>query len=160
MLLFPHGLHVDRAGNVWVTDGSAAAARAIRCSSSVPDGKVLLVLGKPNQPGGAPDEFNAPSAVVTAPNGDIFVADGHGGQTNARIVKFDKDGKFIKTWGKKGSGPGELDIPHAIAMDSKGRLFVGDRRTTASRSSIRTATISTNGVSSAGRAACSSTRTT
>ena len=87
-----------------------------------------MTLGKPNTPGNGPDEFNAPSAVVTAPNGDIFVADGHGGNTNARIVKFTKDGKFIKTWGKKGSGPGELDIPHAIAMDSQGRLFVGDRQ--------------------------------
>ena len=57
---------------------------------------------------------------MTAPNGDIFVADGHGGNTNARIVKFAKDGKFIKTWGKKGSAPGELDVPHAIAMDSQG----------------------------------------
>ena len=128
LLLFPHGLHVDRAGNVWVTDGLGRGSKGHQVFKFSPDGKVLLVLGKPNQPGSAPDQFNAPSAVVTAPNGDIFVADGHGGQTNARIVKFDKDGKFIKTWGKKGSGAGELDIPHAIAMDSKGRLFVGDRQ--------------------------------
>ena len=89
---------------------------------------MLLTLGKAGTPGNGNDEFNAPSAVVTAPNGDIFVADGHGGNTNARVVKFAKDGTFIKTWGKKGSGPGELDIPHTIAMDSAGRLFVGDRQ--------------------------------
>ena len=106
LFLFPHGLHVDRDGNVWVTDG----------------------LGKAGVAGDGPDEFNAPSAVLVAPNGDIFVADGHGGNTNARIVKFSKDGKFIKSWGKKGSSPGEFDIPHALAMDSRGRLFVGDRQ--------------------------------
>src|SRR5207253_10527884 len=65
--------------------------------------------------------------VVTAPNGDIFVADGHGGNSNARIVKFSKDGTFIKTWGRKGSGPGEFDTPHAITIDSQGQIFVGDR---------------------------------
>jgi sugar lactone lactonase YvrE len=65
--------------------------------------------------------------VIVAANGDIFVADGHGGNTNARIVKFSKDGKFIKTWGKKGTAPGDFDTPHALAFDSKGRLFVGDR---------------------------------
>jgi hypothetical protein len=67
------------------------------------------------------------SAVVVAPNGDIFVGDGHGRETNARIVKFSRDGKFIKTWGRKGAGPGEFDTPHALVMDSRGRLFVGDR---------------------------------
>ena len=92
-----------------------------------PDGRVLLRLGKAGVAGDDPDEFNAPSAIVTAPNGDIFVADGHGGKTNARIVKFSKNGKFIKTWGRKGSAPGEFDTPHAIAIDSRGRLFVGDR---------------------------------
>jgi hypothetical protein len=86
-----------------------------------------LTLGKAGVAGSGPDEFNAPSAVLVAPNDDIFVADGHGGNTNARIVKFDPTGKFIKTWGRKGSGPGEFDGPHALAMDTRGRLFVGDR---------------------------------
>ena len=127
-LLFPHGIHVDRDGNVWITDGLGRGNKGHQVFKFSPDGKVLLTLGKPNKPGNGPDEFNAPSAVVTAPNGDIFVADGHGGKTNARVVKFDKDGKFIKTWGRKGSAPGEFDIPHALAMDSQGRLFVGDRQ--------------------------------
>jgi DNA-binding beta-propeller fold protein YncE len=127
LLVFPHGLHVDREGNVWVTDGVNRASKGQQVIKFSPEGKVLLRLGKPGVAGAGTDEFNAPSAVVTAPNGDIFVADGHGGNTNARIVKFSKDGKFIKTWGTKGSGPGEIDGPHAIAMDSQGRLFLGDR---------------------------------
>jgi sugar lactone lactonase YvrE len=128
LLLFPHGLHVDREGNVWVVDGLGRNGKGHQVWKFSPDGKVLLTLGKAGVAGSGNDEFNAPSAVVTALNGDIFVADGHGGNTNARIVKFDKTGKFIKTWGKKGSGPGELDVPHTIAMDSAGRLFVGDRQ--------------------------------
>ena len=71
--------------------------------------------------------FNQPSDVIVGPNGDIYVADGHGPQTNARIVKFSKDGKFIKEWGKHGSGDADLEGPHALAFDSRGRLFVGDR---------------------------------
>jgi len=128
LLLFPHGLHVDRAGNVWVTDGLGKDGKGHQVIKFSPEGKVLLRLGKAGIAGDGPDEFNAPSAVVVAPNGDIFVADGHGGNTNARIVKFTSDGKFIKTWGKKGSAPGEIDIPHALAMDSRGRLFLGDRQ--------------------------------
>jgi sugar lactone lactonase YvrE len=91
------------------------------------DGKLLLALGKAGVPGDGPDTFNQPSDVVVAANGDIFVADGHGGNSNARVVKFSKDGSFIKAWGKKGSAPGEFDTPHTIALDSRGRLFVGDR---------------------------------
>ena len=127
MLIFPHGIHVDREGNVWLTDGLGMEGKGHQVFKFSPEGKVLLTLGKPGVAGAGNDEFNAPSAVVTASNGDIFVADGHGGNTNARIVKFSKDGKFIKTWGTKGSGPGEIDGPHAIAMDSQGRLFLGDR---------------------------------
>jgi len=127
LLVFPHGMHVDRTGNVWVTDGAHRGGRGQQVFKFSPDGKLLLSLGKAGVPGSGHDEFNAPSAVLVAPNGDIFVGDGHGGNSNARIVKFSGDGKFIKTWGTKGSAPGELDIPHALAMDSQGRLFVADR---------------------------------
>jgi DNA-binding beta-propeller fold protein YncE len=125
---YPHGLFVDRDNNIWVTDGRAknnGKGHAVMKFSA--DGKLLLTLGKPGVPGDGPDTFNGPSDVLVAPNGDIFVADGHGGDTNARIVKFSKDGKFIKAWGKKGSAPGEFDVPHNLAMDSAGRLFVADR---------------------------------
>ena len=127
LLLFPHGLHVDRAGNVWVTDRLGKDGKGHQVLKFSPDGKVLMRLGRPGVAGGGLGEFNSPSAVLVAPNGDIFVADGHGGDTNARIVKFAQDGTFIKAWGKKGSGPGEFDAPHALAMDSRGRLFVADR---------------------------------
>jgi sugar lactone lactonase YvrE len=130
-LVFPHGMHVDFEGNVWVTDGQAPAnaggAGGHQVIKFAPDGKVLLVLGEKGVRGDDERHFNQPSDVLVAPNGDIFVADGHGGTSNARIVKFDKDGKFIKSWGKKGTGQGEFDTPHAIAMDSQGRIFVGDR---------------------------------
>jgi streptogramin lyase len=127
LTIFPHGIHLDREGNVWLTDGVGKDGKGHQVFKFSPDGKLLLTLGKAGVAGAGLDAFNAPSAVYVAPNGDVFVADGHGGNTNARIVKFSRDGKFIKTWGKKGSGPGEFDTPHALAMDSQGRLFVGDR---------------------------------
>ena len=119
---------IECAGNVWVTDGVGKDGKGHQVFKFSPDGKLLMTLGKAGVAGSGPDEFNAPSAVLVAPNGDIFVADGHGGDTNARIVKFDPAGKFIKTWGRKGTAPGEFDIPHALAMDTRGRLFVADRR--------------------------------
>jgi glucose/arabinose dehydrogenase len=85
-----------------------------------------MTLGNAGVAGHGPDTFNRPCDVVTAPNGDIFVAVGYGGNSNARIVKFSKDGKFIKTWARKGSGPGEFDT-HPITIDAQGRIFVGDR---------------------------------
>ena len=124
---WPHGLFVDRDGNVWITDGKAADGKGHTVIKFSPDGKVLMTLGKPGVAGDGPDTFNSPSDVLVAPNGTIFVADGHGDKTNARIVKFASDGKFIKAWGKQGSGPGEFDVPHGLAMDSLGRLFVADR---------------------------------
>ena len=163
LLVFPHGLYVDKDGNVWVTDGqdnapppargagaggAAAASGAAPVSGRAgapggpagpapgatlgnqvykfsPDGKVLLTLGKPGG-AAAPDYFFQPNDVVTASNGDIFVSEGHGAGNN-RILKFDKAGKFIREWGKLGTGPGEFDQPHGLAFDSRGRLFVGDR---------------------------------
>jgi hypothetical protein len=127
MFASPHGLYADRDGNVWATDFRDKDGKGHTVTKFSPDGKVLMTLGKAGVKGDGQDTFNAPSNVLVAPNGDIFVADGHGGDTNARIVKLTKEGKFIKAWGKKGTGPGEFDTPHMLAMDSAGRLFVADR---------------------------------
>ncbi len=133
MFVFPHGFHIDRDGNVWVTDARAAGGKGHQVFKFSPDGALLMTLGKAGIPGDGPDTFNEPTDVVTAPNGDIFVTEGHidanTGKVpgNNRIVKLSKDGKFIKAWGTPGSGPGQFNAPHTIAMDSRGRLFVGDR---------------------------------
>ena len=132
MFIWPHGIHVDSEGNVWVTDAVAEGRtpdgtrghQVIKFSST---GRVLMTLGTPGKPGVGNNSFNAPADVVVADNGDIFVADGHGDNTNNRIVKFSKDGTFIKSWGKTGYGPGEFRTLHAIAMDAEGRIYVGDR---------------------------------
>jgi DNA-binding beta-propeller fold protein YncE len=127
MFTSPHKLTIDKDGNVWMADNGQHQVFKLD-----PNGKVLLTLGKKGVVGAGNDEFDAPTEVAIAPDGDIFVSDGHtGGGTavgNARIVKFDKNGKFIKTWGKKGMGPGEFDAPHTLAFDSQGRLLVGDRQ--------------------------------
>jgi DNA-binding beta-propeller fold protein YncE len=127
MFVSPHKLSVDKDGYLWMADNGGHQVFKL-----AQDGKVLITLGKKGVAGAGLDEFDAPTDVAIAPNGDIFVGDGHtGGGTavgNARIVKFNKDGKFIKPWGKKGMGPGEFDVIHTLAFDSRGRLFVGDRQ--------------------------------
>ena len=86
-----------------------------------------MTLGEAGVPGSDQSHFISPSAVAVAANGDIFVADGHGASDNNRVVKFSKDGKFIKAWGKTGYAPGEFRTLHGIAIDSRGRVFVADR---------------------------------
>jgi sugar lactone lactonase YvrE len=130
LFVVPHGIDVDAEGNIWVTDASdgvnAVKNKGHQVFKFSPDGKVLMVLGTAGMPGDGPGLFNRPSDVLVAPNGDIFVADGHGGDSNSRIVKFSRDGRFLATWGGKGTGPGQIDVPHSLAMDSRGRLFVAD----------------------------------
>jgi sugar lactone lactonase YvrE len=128
MFASPHGLYADRDGNIWATDFQAKSGKGHTVTKFSPDGKVLMVLGKPGVAGNDQQTFHEPSAVLVAPNGNIFVADGHTqDKGNARIVKLDPHGKFLAQWGEHGSKPGQMDIPHCLAMDSQGRLFVGDR---------------------------------
>jgi len=127
MFNFPHGATVDRDGNLWVTDARGAGGRGHQVFKFDPSGRVLMTLGKAGVSGAGSDLFDQPTDVVIAPNGDIFVTDSHRGGKNNRVVRFTKDGRFVKEWGRKGSGPGEISEPHTIAMDSRGRLFVGDR---------------------------------
>jgi streptogramin lyase len=137
LFAMPHGLHVDKDGNVWVTDGAIAKKGGPKGEQVIkmsPDGKVLMRLGTAGVSGGGPTHFHDPGDVVTAPNGDIFVADGHGTvapdlppDTVTRIIKFTPDGRFIKAWGSLGSGKSQFRNPHALVFDSRGRLLVADR---------------------------------
>ena len=137
MFLQPHGLYVDLEGNVWVTDSGPfyeagkVEGRGFQVFKFNRDGKLLMTLGKAGVSMAGRDTFVAPTDVVVNARGDIFVADGHtprpGSQDGDRIVKFSKDGTFIKAWGQKGSKPGEMVGPHRLAIDSQGRLFVADR---------------------------------
>jgi streptogramin lyase len=124
MFAWPHGIRIDRFGNLWITDGQARNGIGQQVFKFRPDGTLLLTLGTKGVRGEGPDTFGGPCDVAVAANGDIFVADGH---QNSRIMKFDKDGKFLKTWGKRGEGPGEFNLPHTIVIDSRGRVLVGDR---------------------------------
>lgn len=127
MFVWPHGLRFDKDGNLWITDGRADDAKTngqMVYKFSGDGSKVLLTIGTKGQSGEGPYMFNGVTDVAVAPNGDIFVSDGH---VNSRIVKYTKDGKFVKAWGKKGSAPGEFNLPHSMVFDSKGRLLVADR---------------------------------
>ena len=127
MFNFPHGATVDPQDNFWVTDARGENGKGHQVFKFDPNGKLLMTLGKAGVSGSGHDTFDQPTDVVVAANGDIFVADSHRNGKNNRIVKFDRTGRYLKEWGKKGSGPGEISEPHTIALDSRGRLFVGDR---------------------------------
>jgi DNA-binding beta-propeller fold protein YncE len=115
----PHGLRIDGSGNVWLTD--IGNHQVLKFDAN---GKLLLTLGKKGEPGEAADRFDRPTDIAVTPEGDFYVSDGYG---NNRVVKFSKDGKFLKQWGKKGTGEGEFNLPHAICLDAKGKIYVGDR---------------------------------
>ncbi len=127
MFLFPHGATVDAAGHLWVTDARGDGHQGQQVVEFSPEGEVLMRLGQAGVSGSGPDRFDQPTDVAVASNGDIFVTDSHRNGRNNRVVKFTKDGRYVKAWGRKGSGPGEFSEPHSIAIDSRGRLFVADR---------------------------------
>ena len=142
MTLFPHGLYADDDGNVWVTDARGpdpddptTARKGHAVYKFSPQGQLLLTVGTPGVGGDGTDgRLNTPNDVVTDEDGTIYVADGHGGQnfgtpasTVARIAVFDRNGRFLRTIGRLGAAPGEFRTPHAIDIDSQGRLIVGDR---------------------------------
>ena len=125
MFVWPHGLHIDREGSVWVSDGRGDdAGRGQQVFKFSPAGEVLLTLGVAGEPGEDERHLNGPTDIAVAPNGDVFVADGHG---NNRVVKYNSRGEYVTSWGRLGSGPGEFEVPHAIAIDARGRVLVGDR---------------------------------
>ena len=133
LFIWPHGIDVDPDGNVWVTDAVGSGnipdgdQRGHLVFKFSPTGDVLLRLGTPGMAGSGRDSFNSPSDVVVAPNGNVFIADGHNDNGNNRVMKFTSDGQFIMSWGQTGYAPGEFRALHAIEMDSRGRIFVGDR---------------------------------
>jgi sugar lactone lactonase YvrE len=128
LTVFPHGFYIDATDNVWLTDARAMTGKGATVLKFSPDGKLLMTLGTPGVQGKGTDMFTEPNAVIVAKNGDIFVADGHEADRGvSRILKYNARGKFLMQWGQPGKGQGDLEVPHALAMDSKGLLYVGDR---------------------------------
>jgi DNA-binding beta-propeller fold protein YncE len=122
----PHGLRIDPDGNIWATDVASHVAYKFN-----PSGRLEMVLGVRGRAGEMHDYghlrlFNEPSEAVVGPTGDVYVLQGHG-KAPCCIIKFDKDGNFIKCWGRNGKGPGEFDIPHSLVFDAKGLLYIADR---------------------------------
>jgi sugar lactone lactonase YvrE len=121
LLQSAHSVTIDPQGNLWVTDSAAHVVHKF-----TPDGRLLMTLGKKGVAGdnGSRDLFNQPNHVAIAPNGDIYVSDGY---VNARVVQFSSDGRFVRIiGGVKGSQPGQLQLPHGVALDSRGRILVND----------------------------------
>ena len=127
MFVWPHGIDVDDDGNVWIADARGEGDRGHQVIKFSSDGDVLMRLGTAGVAGRTQSTFDQPNDVLVAPNGDIFVGDGHPGNGNNRIVKFSSDGTYLMEWGETGSAPGQFRTPHALAMDSQGLLYVGDR---------------------------------
>lgn len=127
LFAWPHGIYIDPAGNVWVTDARGDGRRGHQVIKFTADGEELMRLGEAGVAGTGPHRFDGPTDVVVAPTGEIFVSDGHEPESNNRIVKFSADGEFLMSWGRTGSAPGEFRVPHSIRLDSNGRLFVADR---------------------------------
>jgi sugar lactone lactonase YvrE len=122
----PHGLRIDAEDNIWATDVAGHVVYRFN-----PAGRLEMVLGCKNRPGEWHDYghlrlFNEPNEAVVGPSGDLFVLQGHG-KGESLVLKFDRDGNFIKTWGRKGKGPGEFDLPHSLVFDAQGLLYIADR---------------------------------
>ena len=120
LFALPHSVTLDRQDDIWVTD--VALNQVFKFSH---EGKLLLTLGARGVAGNDSSHFNRPTDVAVAPDGSFYVSDGY---VNSRVLKFAADGKFLVQWGTKGNGPGQFDLPHGIALDAAGRVFVVDRQ--------------------------------